>query len=108
MRTGRDQGYAAVVLMVLMMLAVFLCGAVAFVGGIAAGRVRATTAADLAALAAAQDTDCGKARDVAASNGAELTMCRVEGLDVIVDVRVPVRLPGQQTFVTALSRAGPP
>lgn len=108
MRTGRDQGYATVVLLVLMGLTVVLCAVVAEVGAIAAARVKASTAADLAALAAARQVDCSATPDVARGNGAELMTCEVEGGDVIVSVRVPVRLVGGQMFVTAWSRAGPP
>lgn len=104
----RDQGYAAVILTVLMALAVVMCAAVAFLGGIAAARVRATTAADLASLAAARHVDCLAAGPVASTNEAELISCEVQGQDVVVTVRVPVRIPGGKRYVIAGSRAGPP
>lgn len=107
MRANSEQGYATVILTMLMALVAVGCAAVAYVGGVAAARVKASTAADLAALAAATDLDCGRADDVARSNRAELTACTVEGQDVLVDVRVAVTLPGRRLYVTALSRAGP-
>jgi secretion/DNA translocation related TadE-like protein len=106
-RSNREEGYASVILILLMGLVVVGCAAVAFVGAIAAARVRASTAADLSALAAATDGDCAKAEPVARSNRAELTTCALDGQDVIVNVRVPVTLPGRQLYVSALSRAGP-
>ena len=108
MTVQRDEGYATVLLVVLTGLTLVLCGAAAQVAAIAAARVKATTAADLAALAAARHTDCTVAPEVARSNGAELITCHVEGVDVVVDVKVPVRLAGRAMFVTAMSRAGPP
>lgn len=108
MKKRSDQGSATVIVLILAALSVVLCGVVAQVAAVAAARVKASTAADLAALAAARHTDCSAAPDVALSNGAELITCQVTGMDVIVDVRVPVKVAGKPRFVTALSRAGPP
>jgi secretion/DNA translocation related TadE-like protein len=73
---------------------------------------RAESAADLAALAAAQalqeggDT-CAAARAVARANGARVDSCRIVGLDAVVGVRVdgPALLGG--LALPARARAGP-
>ncbi|TFV57947.1 UNVERIFIED_ORG: pilus assembly protein TadE [Bacillus sp. AZ43] len=83
-------------------------------GSAVVARHRATTAADLAALAGAvrglQGADaCGASAELAEANGAELTGCRVgAGQTVEVAVSVPVRLGGLGVFAaTARARAGP-
>jgi secretion/DNA translocation related TadE-like protein len=85
------------------------------VGTAVVGRHRATTAADLAALAAAGQAvlgrpgACAAAAEVAAANSAELTACTVsDGAVVEVRVSVPVRLGllGVHT-ATGRARAGP-
>jgi secretion/DNA translocation related TadE-like protein len=74
---------------------------------------RAQSAADLAALAAASaaargQPACDRAREVAGSNGAELTACDAVGQTVTVTVRVPgPHWLGQQADLTAEARAGP-
>lgn len=74
----------------------------------------AAAAADLSALAAAgravdgPGPACATAADVAARNGAELTGCRIEGWDALVETTapwsglLPVHVPA-----TARARAGP-
>lgn len=108
MKANGEQGYASVILILLMGWVVVGCTVVGYVGAIAAARVRASTAADLAALAAATDSDCERAVEVARSNRAQLSTCAMDGQDVIVDVRVTVNVPGHELYVSALSRAGPP
>ncbi len=85
------------------------------VGAAVVGRHRATTAADLAALAAAVHAvrgdpgACAAAGEVAGANGARLTACTVgDGAVVEVAVAVPVRLgPLGVSRAGARARAGP-
>ncbi|WP_152978081.1 MULTISPECIES: Rv3654c family TadE-like protein [Micrococcales] len=119
LRDGPDRGSGSV-------LAVALLGAimVMVVFVIAAGQAawahhRARTAADLAALAAADAArgltsgePCAVARRVAEANGARLVGCcppsdRGEVRDVRVEADVPAWL-GRLGPVTGLARAGPP
>ncbi|WP_158092197.1 MULTISPECIES: Rv3654c family TadE-like protein [Pseudonocardia] len=84
------------------------------VGAAIRARQMATTAADLSALAAAglsvhgAEGACRAAADLAVRNGAELTTCRLEGWDALVETQVgwtgllPTRGPA-----TARARAGP-
>jgi len=91
--------------------------AAAGVGAVVLARHRAQAAADLSALAAAdavpggRDIACRRAEQIVASTGASLTQCRIEGLDVVVTVDVPValRIPGLSAPASARSsaRAGP-
>lgn len=82
-------------------------------------RQRVAAAADVAALVAAQalDDPCGRAGSSAAANGASLTSCGQDGLDVVVEVTMPapavvarlLTLLGREAGpVTASARAGPP
>lgn len=77
------------------------------------------SAADLAALAGAQaiEDPCGRAQEIAAANGAQVTDCTLDGSDVIVQVQVPPpplleRIAGftgqEASTITAVARAGPP
>ncbi|MGY1820659.1 Rv3654c family TadE-like protein [Geodermatophilus sp. SYSU D00079] len=89
--------------------------AAVLVGAAVVGRHRATGAADLAALAAAEQAvrgrpdACSVAARVAAANTARLTSCGVDGAAVVeVAVSVPVRLgPLGVRQATARARAGP-
>ncbi|NED99130.1 Rv3654c family TadE-like protein [Phytoactinopolyspora halotolerans] len=69
----------------------------AIIAGGQAARRQAATAADLAAIAGAtragQDPSaaCAAAAAIAEANGAELSSCTLHGLEVEVQVRVPVR-----------------
>ncbi|MGY1635690.1 Rv3654c family TadE-like protein [Geodermatophilus sp. SYSU D00742] len=89
--------------------------AAVLVGVAVVGRHRASAAADLAALAAAEQAVrgradvCGVAARVAEANGARLTGCGVDGAAVVeVAVVVPVRL-GRLGMreAAARARAGP-
>jgi secretion/DNA translocation related TadE-like protein len=80
------------------------------VGVLQVQRHRAESAADLAALAAAQHVlegpavACAHARRAAAGQGAALDRCQLEGLDALVQVSVP--LPGRlRPFGPLRSRA---
>jgi len=109
-----DRGAASVLL-----LAVGLVLVMAGLGGAAIGTARvarhqAQNAADLAALAGATDAifgeavACARAARFATSNGARLTSCTVDGLEIVVRVEVTVRpLPGVLRYAEAGARAGP-
>ena len=114
-----DEGVALVWALALVSV-VLLAGLLSVgVGVRALERARASTVADVAALAAAQSPDdpCGAAARAAGGNDMAVQTCSVQGEDVIVTVEAPTgpvvaRLlaflgqpPGP---VTATSRAGPP
>jgi secretion/DNA translocation related TadE-like protein len=94
------------------MVAVLLCsaGAAAYVGAAVVARHRAQAAADLAALAAAARLPtgvaaaCARATAVAHEMGVDEAECGVDGLDVVVTVRVTVAFAGA---ARAAARAGP-
>jgi secretion/DNA translocation related TadE-like protein len=102
-----------------LLLAVGLVLVMAGLGGAAIGTARvarhqARNAADLAALAGATDAvygeaiACPRAARFAAANGAELTSCTVDGLEIVVRAEVAVRpLPGLVRHASASARAGP-
>ncbi|MCU0295979.1 MAG: flp pilus-assembly TadE/G-like family protein [Candidatus Nanopelagicales bacterium] len=105
---NRDRGSATLVVVFMLMLVLALVA----LGGaglrVAGARGTASTAADLAALAAADALDCGVAQNVAAANGAQLEACRLQGADYVVEVSVDILgLPGGPRKVTASARAGP-
>ncbi|MDS1270016.1 flp pilus-assembly TadE/G-like family protein [Lipingzhangella sp. LS1_29] len=107
----RDDRGAAVVWMVLLCAVIWFVTATALVSAsLRVDRQRAATAADLAALAAAQHvgtTDpCVRARWVAHANDAVLQECAVHGTEVIVSVTVEPRL-WPQGQARARARAGP-
>ena len=82
---------------------------------VAAGRARARTAADLAALGGATALSsvlapadpCEVAERVARANGAEVTACTVTGEDVTVEVSVGARVLGVARTAASAARAGP-
>ena len=94
------------------MVAVLLCvtGAGAYLGSVVVARHRAQGAADLAALAAAARLPsgaaaaCARATLVAREMRVDDSECGVDGLDVVVTVRVPVAFGGA---ARAAARAGP-
>jgi secretion/DNA translocation related TadE-like protein len=106
---GRDRGSATVVVA---MTATAMCALFALVlalGQVVVARHRAGAAADLAALAAAdqvvsgQSDACRRAVAVAAAQGADVVRCAVDG--EIADVTAVVRLGPYAPAVR--SRAGP-
>lgn len=109
-----DRGSGTVyALVVLAVLAAVGLGAAA-VGGAVVARHHAMTAADLAALAAADalarfDPDpCGAAAQIASRHDAELVSCGVHGLVVDVVVGVPVGgVAGLGLVAQMRARAGP-
>ncbi|MGW3042498.1 Rv3654c family TadE-like protein [Kitasatospora sp. NPDC001159] len=115
---GPDAGSATVWLLALAMLGTAVFAATIAVGAVVAARHRAESAADLAALAAADrllleaDGGCGRAAGIAAAQGAALVSCSVDqsadAVEVVAEVPVgglPVRLPVGPA--RARARAGP-
>ena len=88
----------------------WVTGAGAYLGSVVVARHRAQAAADLAALAAAArlpsgaEAACGRAAAVAREMRVDDAECGVEGLDVVVTVRVAVGFVG---VARAAARAGP-
>ncbi len=108
-----EAGSASVLAVGMVMMLCVCTLVVAVLGSLAVGQRRVSSAADLAALAAAgavqraQD-GCAAAASVAASNEAELTDCRVDG--EVVTVRVSREVPGAfgwRALLTVEARAGP-
>lgn len=92
---GRDRGFASLWLVLCVSsFCVLFAGALAY-GQVVATRHRAGAAADLAALAAAdqallgRDEACAAARRVAVAQGAGLVRCELDG--VVADLTVEVR-----------------
>jgi len=112
-RSG-ERGSATLVAVAMMavLMSITLGGTV--VGSAVIARHRAQAAADLAALAAAgriasgPQSACGFAGSVAAANGAKVSGCTVEELDVVVTVEVAVSLGSLGIApAAAAARAGP-
>ncbi|WP_328287102.1 Rv3654c family TadE-like protein [Mycolicibacterium neworleansense] len=95
------------------MLIAFAAGG-AYLGAAVTARHRAQAAADLAALGAAgavvsgPDAACRQATQIAARMRSVIADCRVDGLDVVLEVATPVRL-GRWGVgpARAVARAGP-
>jgi secretion/DNA translocation related TadE-like protein len=111
---SRGQRGAATLLAVALMSVLLLVGAAL---GVVAAMVwahrAAQSAADLSALAGAADLQegedaCSTAARIAGANHAGLTSCRVQGEEVLVEVRVGgPRWLGQEADLSARARAGP-
>lgn len=114
-RTIRDDdGFATVWAAGAVVGLLVVLGLLAWLGAAAVARHRATSAADLAALAAAAyasdgpSAACGRARLVTGRMGARLGTCELSGLDALV--RVTVQPPGLLSEfgpAEARARAGP-
>ncbi|MEV7772716.1 Rv3654c family TadE-like protein [Kitasatospora sp. NPDC086791] len=115
---GPDTGSATVWLLALAVLGTAVFAATLAVGSVVVARHRAESAADLAALAAADrllldpDGGCARAMGIAAAQGADLVSCGVDrssdAVEVVAEVRaggLPVRLPVGPA--RARARAGP-
>jgi len=111
---SRDQRGAATLLAVALLAVLLLVGAAL---GVVAAMVwahrTAQSAADLSALAGATGLQegadaCAAAGRIAAANHADLTSCRVQGEEVVVEVGVGgPRWLGQRADLSARARAGP-
>jgi secretion/DNA translocation related TadE-like protein len=95
----RERGGVSVLMVAVVVIGLVLSLGAARLGGALVGRARADTAADAAALAAADALALGRgeadarlaARDIAASNHARLVSCACSGTtaEVVVEVDVP-------------------
>jgi secretion/DNA translocation related TadE-like protein len=98
-RSRPERGAVSVLVVAVLVVGVVLAFAAARLGGALVGRARADTAADAAALAAADTLALGRgsnaatsaARATAASNHARLVSCACEGSEaaVVVEVDIP-------------------
>ncbi|MCT1367954.1 Rv3654c family TadE-like protein [Kocuria massiliensis] len=114
-----DRGSGTVLAVAVVALIIGLAVGVAVVGQVAAAHHRARTAADLAALAAADaargllsGAPCDVGRKVVEENGARLVQCcSPQGRADVIDVRTHVDLPSwlrRLGPVAGVARAGPP
>lgn len=109
-----ERGSATLVAAALIAMVIAFAVGGAYLGAAVAARHRAQTAADLAALGAAAavvsgpDVACRQAADIAARMRSVLGDCRIDRLDVVLEVAVPVRL-GRWGVgpARAAARAGP-
>jgi secretion/DNA translocation related TadE-like protein len=111
---GRDRGAASLLLLAIGLVLVAAGMAGAAVGAARVGRHEARTAADLGALAGAvrviegEAVACARAAELVSANGARLTSCRTDGLDIVVEAEVTITpLPGLVRRAEAAARAGP-
>ena len=109
----RDDGYMTVVTAFAAAAVLAVAVAVLLVGRAAVAAHSARSAADLAALAGAhalqaREDACAAASGVAAVNRAVVTVCPVDGWDVVVraEVRAELGVLGARA-VSAVARAGP-
>jgi secretion/DNA translocation related TadE-like protein len=112
--TAADRGSATVLVLALAGVLAVLAGLAATVGAVAVARHRAASAADLAALAAADRVlagaviACAAAGRVASDAAGVLESCRLTGEDVEVVVAVRPGGPvGSWGMARSHSRAGP-
>lgn len=115
-RAGDDRGFATVLgAFVIATIAATIVG-VLYVGGAVVSRHRAQSAADLAALAAAQELMLAEREPCAVAHQlideqevkGRLSRCVIDGDDVELTVDVPVSLgPFGVHLATASARAGP-
>jgi secretion/DNA translocation related TadE-like protein len=111
---GRERGSATLVAVAMMALVMSIALGAMVLGSAVIARHRAQASADLAALAAASrlasggEAACVWASSVAGAMHSVVASCRVEDLDVIVGVDVPVDL-GRWGLgsARAAARAGP-
>lgn len=113
-RQGAERGGATVCLLAVGLVLVLVGLLGAGLGAARCARHQARNAADFAALAGAgraiegAGEACGRAADLATANGARLTACRLDGLDVVATAEVTVApLPWLARAASATSRAGP-
>jgi secretion/DNA translocation related TadE-like protein len=113
-RLAGDRGAASLLLLAIGLVFVTAGVAGAAIGAARVARHTARTAADFAALAGAmhaiegEEVACAQATRLATSNGARVTSCTSDGLEIVVRVEVSVTpLPGVLRHATAAARAGP-
>lgn len=120
-----EQGSGTVLAIAIIAVLMLLLGLVVLLSSVAAAKVEATRAADLAALAAAdtarglhQGDPCSVAAEVTAANDLSLSDCSIGGeyeTEVHVTVQAPIDIPGiaarlnmPELHAEHTSRAGPP
>jgi secretion/DNA translocation related TadE-like protein len=106
----RDQGSAVVLALVCIALVTTVAWALLLSIDLTIGHLRARTAADMSALAAARN-GCPSAQVIARSNGASLTQCAANASGLSAHVTVQAIVSGDQLIhftVGASARAGPP
>ncbi|WP_246595782.1 Rv3654c family TadE-like protein [Actinoplanes auranticolor] len=110
----RDRGAASIFVLALGLVLVAAGIAGAAVGAARVGRHQARTAADLGALAGAAravegaEVACARAERFAVANGARMRSCRLDGLEIVIDVQIIVTpLPGLVRSASTAARAGP-
>lgn len=115
-----DTGSGTVLVLAVVAVLALMAMTTILVGQLIIDRLRADTAADLAALAGAntiaKGEACTAAAHIAAENGATLESCRTQGSDVSVEVSVSLSPLAARVFriansgdgrVAATARAGP-
>ena len=109
-----DRGSASIWVLAAGLVFVSFATTAVLAGSAAIARHRAQSAADLGALAGAVDVvvdpggACGAAAAVIAENGAAMTACRVDTLDIVVAASVPVAgAIGGIGPAVGVARAGP-
>ncbi|MEV6600346.1 Rv3654c family TadE-like protein [Actinoplanes sp. NPDC051346] len=109
-----DRGAASIFVLAVGLVLVAGGVAGAAVGAARVGRHEARTAADLGALAGAmraiegRQVACTRATELVTANDGRVTSCRLDGLDVVIEVETDVTpLPGLTTHASATARAGP-
>jgi secretion/DNA translocation related TadE-like protein len=100
--TGRERGGVSIVVLAVLVIGLLITAGAARLGGALVGRARAESAADAAALAAADRLALGGGPDAAhaaasrtaASNDARLVSCECAGAtaEVVVEVDLPAVL----------------
>ena len=113
-RPRGQAGSAAVLVLAACSVLVLLGAVAAALAAVGVARHRAASAADLAALAAAdralqgERSACDRARRAATAVGAEVAACRLDGDDAVVTVRVePTGRLAALGAASATARAGP-
>lgn len=109
-----ERGAASLLVLAIGLAFVFAGVVSAAVGAARIGRHRAHIAADLGAMAGGQQavhgeaTACATAAHYVVANGGRMTACDVDGLEIVVRVRLAVTpLPGMTRYAAAAARAGP-
>lgn len=110
-RVGAELGAVTLIVLALSAVVVVVAYIAADLGALEVARAQAQTAADLAALAAVTPagggTPAGRAREIAAANGADVTRCTCEPMEAVIGVRRRVLLApfAMPVEVTAYARA---
>ena len=108
-----DDGSATVWVLCAGLVIVLVAAAMAIAGAAVVARHRAQAAADLAALAGAlraldgEPAACERAAEISTENGAQMTFCRLDGLDLTVTVEVTRPILATAGVARASARAGP-